>query len=61
MKTLGQVVYQIKKKEKLNLKKEKGCVTPLTGKKSKCVINIVPKETKCKTFKIDKRCILKKN
>ena len=42
-------------------KKETGCVTPLYGKKSKCVLNIVPKDTKCKTFKIDKRCVLKKN
>ena len=42
-----------KKKEK---EKEKGCTTPLYGKKSKCVINIVPQEKKCKTFKIDKKC-----
>ena len=39
---------------------EKGCVKPLYGKKSKCVISIVPKDTKCKTFNIDKRCIIKK-
>lgn len=38
-------------------KKEKGCTTPLYGKKSKCVINIVPQETKCKTFNIDKKCL----
>ena len=37
--------------------KEKGCTTPLYGKKSKCVINIVPHEKKCKTFKIDRKCI----
>lgn len=37
--------------------KEKGCTTPLYGKKSKCVINIVPQEKKCKTFKIDRKCI----
>jgi hypothetical protein len=42
-------------------KKEKGCTTPLYGKKSKCVINIVPQEKKCKTFKIDKKCLKKKN
>ena len=40
-----------------NIKKEKGCTTPLYGKKSKCVINIVPQEKKCKTFKIDKKCL----
>ena len=38
-------------------KKEKGCTTPLYGKKSKCVINIVPQEKKCKTFNIDKKCL----
>ena len=37
--------------------KEKGCTTPLYGKKSKCVITIVPQEKKCKTFKIDKKCL----
>lgn len=50
-----------RKQRKNKTKKEKGCVTPLYGKKSKCVINIVPKDTKCKTFKIDRRCIVKKN
>tara|TARA_B100000989_G_scaffold273394_1_gene231510 strand:- start:1 stop:600 length:600 start_codon:yes stop_codon:yes gene_type:complete len=38
-------------------KKEKGCITPLYGKKSKCVINIVPQEKKCDTFNIDKKCL----
>ena len=41
-------------------KKEKGCVKPLYGIKSKCVINIVPKTKKCKSFNIDKRCKLKR-
>ena len=36
---------------------EKGCSEPLYGKKSKCVINIVPQEEKTETFKIDKKCI----
>lgn len=38
-------------------KKEKGCTEPLYGKKSKCVINIVPQEDKSATFKIDKKCV----
>jgi hypothetical protein len=38
-------------------KKEKGCTEPLYGKKSKCVINIVPQEDKMKTFQMDKKCI----
>jgi hypothetical protein len=44
------------KKDKTR-KKEKGCTEPLYGKKSKCVINIVPQEDKVDTFQIDKKCI----
>jgi hypothetical protein len=40
-----------------NKTKEKGCTEPLYGKKSKCVINIVPQEENTPTFKIDKKCI----
>jgi len=47
-------------KKKKTRKKEKGCVTPLNGKKSKCVIKIVPVEKKCKTFQMDKKCIKKR-
>lgn len=42
-------------------KKEKGCTKSLYGLKGKCVINIVPKQEKCKTFYVDKRCKIKKN
>ena len=35
---------------------EKGCTEPLYGKKSKCIIKIVPQDTKCKTFQVDKKC-----
>ena len=38
-------------------KKENGCTEPLYGKKSKCIINIVPQENKSETFKMDKECI----
>jgi hypothetical protein len=38
-------------------KKHKGCTEPLFGKKSKCVIKIVPQESKCETFQMDKSCI----
>ncbi len=41
-------------------KKEKGCVEPLFGKKSKCIIKIVPKEEKMPTFQMDKKCIKKR-
>ena len=62
MKTLGQACLSNKKERKNgNLKRKRMCnSTFLKKKKSKCVLNIVPKETKCKTFKKDKRCILKK-
>ena len=51
--------FQKKKKSKKKAK-EKGCTTPYYGKKSQCVINIVPKSKRCKSFKIDKKCIIKK-
>jgi len=41
-------------------KKEKGCTTPLYGKKSKCIINIVPQEDKSATFQMDKKCLREK-
>ena len=39
------------------IKKESGCTVPLYGKKSKCVIKIVPQTEKCKTIQIDKKCL----
>jgi len=45
-----------KKKKKTKKKKEKGCVEPLYGKKSKCVIKIVPKDKKVPTFQMDEKC-----
>jgi hypothetical protein len=39
---------------------EKGCTEPLYGKKSKCVIKIVPKDDRVKSFQIDKKCIKKR-
>ena len=45
------------KKTSTKRKKEKGCTEPLYGKKSKCIINIVPQEDKISTFQIDKKCI----
>jgi len=49
-------VFTFKKTTTLK-KKEKGCTEPLYGKKSKCLINIVPQEDKTATFKMDKKCI----
>lgn len=40
--------------------KESGCVDPLYGIKSKCVLNIVPRTSKKNTFKIDPKCKIRK-
>jgi hypothetical protein len=50
---------ELKKARKTAKKKptEKGCVEPLYGEKSKCVIQIVPQSKKMETFQIDKTCI----
>ena len=47
-------------KNKTQKKKEKGCTEPLYGKKSKCIIKIVPQEEKCKTMQIDQKCMKKR-
>ena len=39
---------------------EMGCTKPLYGKKSKCIIRIVPHDTPGKTFDIDNKCIKRK-
>jgi hypothetical protein len=49
-------VFTFKKSTTLK-KREKGCTEPLYGKKSKCVINIVPQEDRTATFKINKKCM----
>ena len=45
-----------RKTRKKTKKKEAGCIEPLYGKKSKCIIKIVPKNKKVPTFQMDKRC-----
>ncbi len=47
-------------RNKKTKKKEDGCTTPLYGKKSKCLIRIVPSDNKSKTLRVDKKCIKKK-
>jgi len=49
--------YKPLNKNKTMKKKEKGCTEPLYGKKSKCIIKIVPQDTKQDTFQMDKKCI----
>tara|TARA_B100000965_G_scaffold2429_1_gene1902 strand:- start:4312 stop:4911 length:600 start_codon:yes stop_codon:yes gene_type:complete len=45
---------------KTKKQKEKGCTTALYGNKAKCVLSFVPASKKCKTLKIDKKCLKKK-
>jgi len=40
---------------------ESGCTEPLYGVKSKCIINIVPRDDSLPSFKIDPKCVIKKN
>tara|TARA_B110001450_G_scaffold199464_1_gene188269 strand:- start:279 stop:899 length:621 start_codon:yes stop_codon:yes gene_type:complete len=40
--------------------KENGCTEPLYGVKSKCILQIVPQEKKCKTFNVNKKCKTKR-
>jgi hypothetical protein len=50
----------IMKKNRTKKNKEKGCTEPLYGKKSRCIIKIVPHNDKGKTLQIDKKCIKKR-
>ena len=50
-------LFQFKKIKTMKHKKEKGCTEPLYGKKSKCIIKIVPQEEKGSTFQMDEKCI----
>lgn len=42
------------------IKKEKGCTKPLYGKKARCILNIVPKDSSENSLNIDEKTILKK-
>ena len=50
-------LFKFKKIKSLKKESEKGCTEPLYGKKSKCIIKIVPQEEKGSTFQMDKKCI----
>ena len=56
--SVNKIMDELKKINKN--KKEKGCETPLYGHKSKCIIKIVPTETKEQTFQMDNACIKQK-
>ena len=46
---------KIFKHSKVKTKKHMGCTEPLIGKKSKCILKIVPQEEKVETFQIKKK------
>ena len=48
------------KREEEKAKNEKGCTEPIYGEKSKCILQIVPQDTKCETFTMDEKCIKKR-
>jgi Erv1 / Alr family len=50
-------LFKFTKLNKTKKEKEKGCTEPLYGKKSKCIIKIVPQEEKGATFQMDKKCV----
>lgn len=39
---------------------ESGCIKPMYGSKSKCVLKIIPDEEKCDSLLIDEKCIKKR-
>lgn len=41
--------------------KEKGCTEPLYGKKSKCILKIVPQEVKGESFQMEKECLKRRD
>jgi hypothetical protein len=58
-----KLIIMKKRKRRTRKKKnngETGCTEPLFGEKSKCIIKIVPKKKKVKTFQMDKECIKKR-
>lgn len=55
---ISKKIFKLNKTAKRS--KEKGCTEPLIGKKAKCVLKIIPQETRCNTFQVDQKCIKKR-
>lgn len=57
----GKIIRKTVKNIQTRKKKgETGCVDPLYGVKSKCVISIVPQQKKCETFQMNQKCKTKR-
>ena len=54
-------IFKFSKLKTMKNKNEKGCTESLYGKKSKCIIKIVPQDDKSDTFQMDKKCIKTKD
>ena len=52
-------IKDLKPNNKTLKKKEIGCTESLYGEKSKCILQIIPQDTKCDTFQIDDKCVKK--
>lgn len=50
-------IFKLKQTNKTRKKREKGCTEPLYGKKSMCVIKIIPQDNRSSTFQMDKKCL----
>ena len=50
-----------KRRKRIKTKKEMGCVNPLYGEKSKCILRIIPQKIKTKSFDVDKKCIKRRD
>jgi hypothetical protein len=51
------ILFKYKKVKTIKNNKEKGCTEPLYGKKSRCIIKIVPQDEKGQSMQIDKKCV----
>ena len=53
-------VKRLLKKTLRSKEGEKGCVEPLYGEKSKCVLKVVPQTEKCESLELDDKCLKQK-
>uniref|UniRef100_A0A6C0JKU0 thiol oxidase n=1 Tax=viral metagenome TaxID=1070528 RepID=A0A6C0JKU0_9ZZZZ len=56
----NKTMKRVRFSKNVSIMNEKGCTVPLYGEKSKCVLKIVPHDTKCDTLQIDDKCIKKR-
>jgi len=57
IKNIKKIRKTKKNNKKLGENGENGCIEPLYGEKSKCVLRIVPQTEKCESLEVDEKCI----